>query len=56
MVAVPDATPVTKPEAKTVAITVFVLLHMPPVTASPRDVAEPAQTVDAPLIVPATGN
>ena len=56
MVAVPAATPVTMPVLPTVATVVAVLLHAPPVVASPNPVVAPAQTVAVPVIVPADGN
>ena len=56
MVVVPDDTPVTLPDASTVATVVTVLLHAPPVAASLNPVVAPAQTVAVPVIVPADGN
>ena len=48
--------PVTLPEASTVANDVAVLLHVPPVAPSVSDVLLAAHTVDAPDMVPASGN
>ena len=56
MVVVPEATPVTTPDAFTVAFAVFELLHTPPPAASVRAVVEPAQTEVVPVIDPAAGN
>ena len=56
MVAEPAATPVTTPEALTVAIEVFDEVQAPP--GSPFEVIVvvfPAQTVAVPLKVPASG-
>ena len=51
MVAVPPDTPVSKPdEEPIVEITVLLLLHVPPVTASLKVVVKPAHTLDAPEI------
>ena len=57
IVALPAATPVTTPvDAFTVATLVLSLLQVPPdVPPVVNAVDEPAHTVDAPLIVPATG-
>ena len=52
---VPDVRPFTTPVVPTVATTVFVLLHTPPVVTSVNVVDEPAITVAVPLIVPAAG-
>ena len=56
MVDVPMTAPNTWPEPSTVAIEVVLLLQMPPVAPSVKEVDEPAQTVAVPLIVPAEGN
>ena len=48
--------PVILPEASTVANAVAVLLQVPPVAPSVSGVLLPAHTVDAPDMVPATGN
>ena len=55
IVAVPTAIPVTIPEALIVAIEGAELDHVPPVVVLVNVVVEPAQTVDAPVIVPADG-
>ena len=55
MVVVPEVRPFTTPDALTLATTVLVLLHTPPVVASVNAVEEPAITVAVPLIVPADG-
>ena len=57
MVVFPDATPVTTPvTGSTVATPGVVLLHVPPVfPLELRLIVEPAQTDDAPLMVPAFG-
>ena len=52
----PAAIPATLPEASTVANAAAVLLQVPPVAPSVSGVLLPAHTVDAPDIVPATGN
>ena len=56
MVAVPGAAPNTWPEPSTVAMEVMLLLQLPPVVPSVKEVDEPAHTVAVPLIVPAEGN
>ena len=56
MVDVPGAAPNTWPEPSTVAMEVVLLLQLPPVAPSVKEVDEPAQTVAAPLIVPADGS
>ena len=56
MVVVPDVRPFTTPEVLTVATTVFVLLHSPPLAASVNAIDELAHTLTVPLTVPATGN
>ena len=58
IVAVPAATPVTKPVvAFTVATAVLLLLQVPPLRPLLLNVAfAPAQTVAAPLTVPALGS
>ena len=54
MVAVPAATPVTKPAPLTVAIVVGLELHVPPAVTSVTEIEEPTQTFPvAPVIVPA---
>ena len=55
MVDVPVATPVTLPEASTVATPVVTELQVPPVAASVKDVTEPAHTVEVPAILPEFG-
>ena len=51
MVAVPCATPETTPEAlPAVAIVALLLVHVPPPTALPSVVVEPAHTVSVPVI------
>ena len=55
MVVVPEVIPFTTPEVPTVATTVLVLLHTPPVAVSVNAVDEPAHTVAVPVIVPAPG-
>jgi hypothetical protein len=53
MVAVPPATPVTRPEEElTVATDVLLLDHVPPAIDALRLVVLPAHRVDAPVIVP----
>ena len=56
IVVVPAAMPVTLPEASKVANDVAVLLHVPPVATSVSGVLLAAHTVDAPDMVPASGN
>ena len=56
MADVPGDTPNTWPEPSTVAIEVVLLLQMPPVAPSVKEVDKPAHTVAVPLIVPADGN
>ena len=53
MVSAPAVTPVTTPP-ETVAL-ILLLLHVPPVTPSVKVIAEPAHTLDAPVILPAFG-
>ena len=53
MVAVPIATPVTKPVPDTVATPGLLLLHVPPAVASAKTDVEPTQRVVPPVI--ATG-
>ena len=53
MVAVPAATPVTKPEPVTLATAGLLLLHVPPLTELLSVIVAPAHTVPDPLIVPA---
>ena len=50
MVVVPDVIPFTEPEAFTVATTVLVLLHTPPVVASVNAIDAPMQTEVGPEI------
>ena len=52
---VPALTPVTLPDASTVATPVTVLLQVPPVADSDNDTTSPAQMVDAPEITPGAG-
>jgi hypothetical protein len=56
MVAVPAVMPVTVPVLPTVATPVAVLLHVPPVAASLKPVAEPTHTDAVPVMLPADGN
>jgi hypothetical protein len=53
IVAVPAATPVTSPEAFTVATPAAELDQLPPVTVEVKIVDEPAQIACGPLSVPA---
>ena len=55
MVVAPMAAPVTKPLVPMVAAEGFVLLQTPPTAMSDSVVDAPLQSVDAPLILPATG-
>ncbi len=55
MVAEPAATPVTTPEALTVATVVFEEDQVPPVVTSARVVVDPAQTVVVPVMPATTG-
>ena len=55
MVALPAAIPVTNPVDDTVAIAVLSLVHVPPAARSLRLIVLPAQTLSAPVIVPADG-
>jgi len=55
IVAPPPDTPVTIPVAPTVAIAVLPLLQTPPVTDSIKEMAAPAHTDEAPVMVPETG-
>ena len=55
IIAVPAATPVVIPVEPTVAIPVALELHTPPVVELLSVMVEPAQTADAPVIVPAVG-
>ena len=56
MVAVPADMPDTAPEGEpTVAIAVLLLLHVPPVVASPSVVVAPAQTLVVPVIAAGAG-
>jgi hypothetical protein len=55
MVAVPAATPVTTPEALTVATEVLEEDQVPPAVTSARVVVDPAQTVVVPVIAATTG-
>jgi hypothetical protein len=48
--AVPDETPVTRPEELTVATEVLLLLHVPPVVTSLKCVVRPMQTVAVPVM------
>ena len=56
IVVVPEATPVTTPEALTVAADVLLLLHTPPPVASLIVVVAPGHTVVVPVMDPADGN
>lgn len=56
IVSTPAVTPVTIPEASTVATRVLVLLHTPPVTEPVTVMVLPAHTAVGPDIVPAVGN
>ena len=50
MVTIPVPTPVTTPDVPTVALDVLLLLQVPPVVESPRDVVDPTHTVSTPRI------
>ena len=50
MVAVPAAMPVTMPVADTVAFAALLLLHVPPVVLSLKEVVEPTHTASVPNI------
>ena len=52
MVVVPAVPPVTTPIPLTLATVVLLLLHVPPVTPSPKVVPRPKQTDVAPDIEP----
>jgi hypothetical protein len=52
----PAAIPKTTPPASTVALPVETELQIPPGAASVRVVEEPAQALDAPVMLPETGN
>ena len=57
MVAVPEATPVTRPVVtSTVAIPVALLLQVPPERVLPRVVVKPWQTVVVPVIAEGAGS
>jgi hypothetical protein len=56
MVADPAATPVTTPEALTVATAVLLEDQAPPVVASLKVVVEPTQTLVVPVIAATTGS
>ena len=56
IVVLPDAIPVTLPDASTVPTEDVTLLQAPPAAASVRAVIDPAQTTGVPVIVPATGS
>ena len=51
----PDATPLTTPPLLTVAATVLLLLHSPPVVPSVRVVVDPPHTMAVPLMLPTNG-
>jgi hypothetical protein len=55
MVAVPDATPVTIPEAEPTVATVVVLLAHAPPPASVSDVVRPTHTLAVPVIEDGSG-
>jgi hypothetical protein len=55
MVADPAATPVTTPEALTVAIAVLLEDQVPPAEASLRVVVEPTQTLVVPVMAATVG-
>ena len=55
MVADPAATPVTTPEALTVATAVLLDDQVPPAVASASVVVEPTQTLVVPVIAATTG-
>jgi hypothetical protein len=55
MVTLPAVTPVTTPDASTVATDAVPLLHTPPPIASARVRVAPAQTVLPPVMLPAVG-
>ncbi len=52
----PDATPVTTPDALIVATLVFEVLHAPPEPEVERLAVAPVHAVAAPVIVPADGS
>ena len=52
MITVPTVTPVTRPEAETVAFELLAL-QTPPPTASVREILELVATLESPVIVPA---
>lgn len=57
MVAVPAETPLMAPVVLPIVATDrSLLLHLPPVVASPNVTENPAQTVGAPVIAATTGN
>lgn len=56
MVTVPEATPVTMPDAEpTVATKPLLLVHVPPVEASANAVVIPVQTFRVPVIAAGSG-
>jgi hypothetical protein len=55
MMTLPPDTPVTMPVPPTVAIVVLLLLQTPPGATSVNVMFVPSHTVDAPIMVPATG-
>ena len=56
MIVDPAATPVTTPEAETVAAAVFEEDQVPPLVASVRLMVDPAQTEEAPPIAATMGS
>ena len=56
MLVVPDETPVTEPEASTVAIVLFAVVHKPPVMESVSNAGTPVHNLVLPDIVPASGS
>ena len=55
MMLVPAEIPVTIPVGDTVPTAVFELLHTPPLAEAVSNVDAPEQTLDTPVIMPATG-
>ena len=55
IIALPDDTPVTMPEEPTDAISVLLLLHVPPEEVSLNVAVEPEQMPETPLMAPGAG-
>lgn len=55
MITDPALTPVTVPELFTEAMEALLVLHVPPLVVSTKTVLKPAQTDEAPVILPAEG-